>query len=59
MCRGGIGDLTGTERGRLTDAATAEKILDTRFTTGFLGGQRERRVAKIAALDTKHLAKKA
>jgi ribose 5-phosphate isomerase B len=43
--------------GRLTDAATAVKILDTWFSTAFLGGRHERRVNKISALDIRHLEK--
>jgi ribose 5-phosphate isomerase B len=46
-----------TMGGRLTDPATAEKILDTWFATAFLGGRHERRVNKLSALDMKHLEK--
>jgi ribose 5-phosphate isomerase B len=44
--------------GRLTDAATAEKILDTWFATSFLGGRHARRVDKITALDSAPSEKK-
>ncbi len=47
-----------TMGGRLTDAAAAEKILDTWFATSFLGGRHARRVDKISALDTPPLEKK-
>jgi ribose 5-phosphate isomerase B len=39
--------------GRLTDAVTAEKILDTWFSTPFEGGRHQRRIDKIAALEQK------
>ena len=47
-----------TMGGRLMDAATAEKILDTWFATSFLGGRHARRVDKISALETPPLEKK-
>ena len=47
-----------TMGGRLTDAAAAEKILDTWFATSFLGGRHARRVDKISALETPPLEKK-
>ena len=40
-----------TMGGRLTDAATAEKIVDSWLATSFLGGRHARRVDKISALD--------
>ena len=40
-----------TMGGRLTDAATAEKIVDSWLATSFLGGRHARRVDKIYALD--------
>jgi ribose 5-phosphate isomerase B len=47
-----------TMGGRLMDAATAEKILDTWLATAFLGGRHARRVDKITALDNQPLEKK-
>lgn len=44
--------------GRLADAATAEKILDTWFATPFEAGRHQRRVEKIAAIDQKHHTEK-
>jgi ribose 5-phosphate isomerase B len=44
--------------GRLADAATAEKILDTWFTTPFEGGRHQRRVDKIAEIDRTHHTEK-
>jgi ribose 5-phosphate isomerase B len=38
---------------RLMDEATAQKVLDTWFSTPFEAGRHERRLAKIAALDQK------
>ena len=40
--------------GRLADAATAERILDTWFATPFEGGRHQRRVEKIAAIRQTH-----
>ena len=47
-----------TMGGRLTDAATAEKIVDSWLATSFLGGRHARRVDKISALETPPLEKK-
>lgn len=44
--------------GRLTDEATAQKILDTWLSTPFAGGRHARRVDKISALDQKYLPEK-
>ncbi len=44
--------------GRLTDEATARKILDTWLATPFAGGRHERRVEKIAAIDLRHHSEK-
>jgi ribose 5-phosphate isomerase B len=44
---------------RIIDEATAQKILDTWFSTAFEGGRHERRVEKIAAIDQReHVEKK-
>ena len=40
--------------GRLTDQATAQKILDVWLTTPFDGGRHARRIEKIAAINQKH-----
>jgi ribose 5-phosphate isomerase B len=40
--------------GRLTDEATARKILDTWLATPFAGGRHERRVEKIASIDQRY-----
>ncbi len=40
--------------GRLTDQATARKILDVWLATPFEGGRHERRICKIATIDEKH-----
>ncbi len=46
--------------GRLVDAATADKILDTWFRTPFEGGRHERRVEKISSIEQRyHPEKKA
>jgi ribose 5-phosphate isomerase B len=44
--------------GRLADDATAERILDTWFSTPFEGGRHQRRVDKIAQIDQKYHAEK-
>ncbi len=44
--------------GRLTDEATARKILDTWLATPFAGGRHERRVEKIAAIDLRYHSEK-
>jgi ribose 5-phosphate isomerase B len=43
-----------TMGGRLTDEATARKILDVWLTTPFEGGRHELRVRKIAAIDERY-----
>jgi ribose 5-phosphate isomerase B len=43
---------------RITDEATAEKILDTWLWTPFGGGRHARRVQKIDAIDKRHHAEK-
>lgn len=40
--------------GRMVDEATAQKILDTWFSTPFSGGRHQLRVDKIAAIDHRH-----
>jgi ribose 5-phosphate isomerase B len=47
-----------TMGGRLTDEATAQKILDVWLTTPFEGGRHELRVRKIAAIDQEHHSEK-
>ena len=44
--------------GRLTDEATARKILDTWLATPFEGGRHERRVSKISDIDQRHHTEK-
>jgi ribose 5-phosphate isomerase B len=44
--------------GRLTDEATARKILDIWLATPFEGGRHERRVLKIATINQKHHSEK-
>ena len=44
--------------GRLIDEATAQKILDTWFSTPFEGGRHQQRVAKIDAVDQRFHAEK-
>ena len=44
--------------GRLSDEATARKILDVWLTTPFEGGRHELRVRKIAAIDQEHHSEK-
>ncbi len=39
--------------GRLIDAATAQKVLETWLSTSVAGGRHARRIAKIAALEAK------
>ena len=47
-----------TMGGRLTDEATAQKILDTWFSTPFEGGRHQDRIAKIEAVDQRSHAEK-
>ena len=44
--------------GRLTDEATAQKILDTWFSTPFEGGRHQGRLAKIEVIDQRYHAEK-
>jgi len=44
--------------GRLTDEATAQKILDIWLATPFEGGRHERRVRKITTINQKHHSEK-
>ena len=44
--------------GRMTDEATAEKILDIWFSTAFEGGRHQSRIDKISQLDKKHHTEK-
>ncbi len=43
---------------RLTDEATARKILDIWLSTPFAGDRHQRRIDKIAAIDTRHHTEK-
>ena len=45
--------------GRLTDEATAQKILDTWFSTPFEGGRHQERLNKIDVIDQRYHAEKA
>jgi ribose 5-phosphate isomerase B len=47
-----------TMGGRLIDGATAQKILDTWFSTPFEGGRHQRRVDKIDAVDQRYHTEK-
>jgi ribose 5-phosphate isomerase B len=47
-----------TMGGRMTDEATARKILDTWLATPFEGGRHERRVIKILDIDQRHHTEK-
>ena len=47
-----------TMGGRVTDEATARKILDTWLATPFEGGRHERRVIKILDIDQRHHTEK-
>ena len=44
--------------GRLTDEATAQKILDTWFSTPFEGGRHQKRLHKVDAIEQRFLAEK-
>jgi ribose 5-phosphate isomerase B len=44
--------------GRLTDEATARKIVDVWLSTEFEGGRHARRVEKIAHIDTRNHAER-
>jgi ribose 5-phosphate isomerase B len=47
-----------TMGGRLIDGATAQKILDTWFSTPFEGGRHQQRVNKIDAVDQRYHTEK-